>query len=456
MSEESLERKGDTLSRRALLCRATAGGAMLALPGLLAACGSSSGGAGTTAAASTDALGVSAGADIPRTTVKFGMAPFIDASAYVIGVQRGWFDEVGITLGPGRYGLPITPENVVSKLVTGEADLATVYAPGVIANMHQTPQIKMIGLSDLFTGSFLLAPPDANVKRVSELVDSGTPFSDAIKEVMQQIRGKQVAVNNRGQQRAFIDGIFRLGGVSFDDVKLTASTDAQILALARGGQIDFAILDGAAQIVELLAGGWVPIVTATDLLDGLPPGDPLSVSGIGHEGPALTEDYYEKNKETCLRFLSVMFRMIDAVVADPAQVARDQAAYFASRAGAATPPEQMVQTYKAIYHFIPFKEQPEVWGNGPRSAQKIYSAQIAQAEKGGLLPAGKGYTPDDAIIGGDLYRQLVTLKKGYDDLVGEAKGLDGRKGDLARQAAQQYEHYNYLDAYRMLKTATQS
>ncbi|MEZ5122131.1 MAG: hypothetical protein R2736_11230 [Solirubrobacterales bacterium] len=47
-----------------------------------------------------------------------------------------------------------------------------------------------------------------------------------------------------------------------------------------------------------------------------------------------------------------MFRMIDAVVADPAQVARD---HFASRAGAATPPEQMVQTYKAIYHFIPFK-----------------------------------------------------------------------------------------------------
>ncbi|MEZ5122132.1 MAG: hypothetical protein R2736_11235 [Solirubrobacterales bacterium] len=47
----------------------------------------------------------------------------------------------------------------------------------------------------------------------------------------------------------------------------------------------------------------------------------------------------------------------------------------------------------------------------------------------------------------------MTLKKGYDDLVGEAKGSTAARG--SGPAGGEYEHYNYLDAYRMLKTATQ-
>ncbi|MEZ5122130.1 MAG: hypothetical protein R2736_11225 [Solirubrobacterales bacterium] len=293
MSEESLERKGDTLATRTVV-QSDGGGAMLALLVCSQLCGSSSGGAGTTAAASTDALGVSAGADIPRTTVKFGMAPFIDASAYVIGVQRGWFDEVGITLDPGGIDRRSRRERRVEA-----GHRRSRPGHGVRAGRHREHAPDAADQDDRplrpLHGQLPARSAGRECRARLGLVDSGTPFSDAIKEVMQQIRGKQVAVNNRGQQRAFIDGIFRLGGVSFDDVKLTASTDAQILALARRSDRLRHPDERPRSSSCWLAAGCRSSRRPT-YWTGRPRRSAQRHADCGHEGPALTEDYYEKNR----------------------------------------------------------------------------------------------------------------------------------------------------------------
>ena len=46
-----------------------------------------------------------AGSDIPKATSKFGMRPYADNTFYIIGMKKGWFDEVGIKFDPPPYGI---------------------------------------------------------------------------------------------------------------------------------------------------------------------------------------------------------------------------------------------------------------------------------------------------------------------------------------------------------------
>src|SRR4029077_15131804 len=45
------------------------------------------------------------GAEIPSATIKFGMRPYADNPFYIIGMKKGWFDEVGVKFDPAPYGL---------------------------------------------------------------------------------------------------------------------------------------------------------------------------------------------------------------------------------------------------------------------------------------------------------------------------------------------------------------
>jgi len=433
---------------------------------LVTACGGSSDstsdtGSGTTAsseATTSDPLKVSPGADIPKATVRFGITPFADASTFVIAIREGWFDDVGIDIEPKPTGVPVTADNLVQKIQTGDVDVATAFGPGVIQNMGNVDNVRMFGFSNAFIGSYILASPESGAKPVADLVKQGMPFDEAVKQSLSGLSGSSLAISNTGQRRDFIKVYFDLAGIDIGDVKIQALPDAQIVALARGGQVDYASPEGAAQTAQLLNDGWVKLATVTDLLEGLPPGDPRAVATVGHDGPAATTDFLSQNRETALRFLSVMFRTIDAVVDHPDQYLQEQLPYLTSVTGVDETLPNLKDTQDLLFDFVPFEEQAKWWSDvdGPNSYQSVYSAQIDSAKQSGIIPADKDVTPDDAIVGRDFYEQLVALKNAYDKLLAQkGKNLSGAKGQLAEQAAEQYAARNYLDAYRMLKTATE-
>jgi ABC-type nitrate/sulfonate/bicarbonate transport system substrate-binding protein len=367
-------------------------------------------------------------------------------------MRNGWFKDVGIDIQPQPDGVEVTPDNVVQKMVTGAADVATFYGPGKIANLAKAPQLKMFGFSDTYLGNYLLAAPDSGAKPVSELVKAGTPFDEAIKQAMAPVKGTSVAFTNTGQHRDFLEGIFTLGGLKLTDVKPIATNDARILGLAKGGKVKFTSPEGAAQNVELLNEGWFPLVSTGDLLDGLPPGDPRSVSSIGHEGPAATEGWLKANHDTALRFLSVQFRIFDAITKDPEKYLAFQTPYLSARSGVKVTVPELKTILSINDPLVGFEDQTEFWTkvDGPRSYQSVYKAQIASAQKAGIIPKDKQFTPDDAIVGKQYYDELVALKKAYDDLLPKAGSGDAA---LVAKAKTQYENRNYLDAYRLLKAA---
>src|SRR4051812_26049718 len=63
------------------------------------------------------------GADIPEATVKFGMRPYADNTYFVIGMEKGWFKDVGITIDPQPTGLKTTEDQWVALLLNRQVDI---------------------------------------------------------------------------------------------------------------------------------------------------------------------------------------------------------------------------------------------------------------------------------------------------------------------------------------------
>jgi hypothetical protein len=74
----------------------------------------------------------------------------------------------------------------------------------------------------------------------------------------------------------------------------------------------------------------------------------------------------------------------------------------------------------------------------------------------GVLPAGQ-YDADDVIWACDVYHDLVELKDASDKLMSQISGktLSADKQALVDQAKAQYDNFNYLDSYRMLRVAAE-
>src|SRR3984885_9456668 len=69
------------------------------------------------------------GTDIPAATIKFGMRPYADNTFYIIGMKKGWFQDVGITFEPAPYGLKANDSNVTTLLLNGQLDIISEFCP---------------------------------------------------------------------------------------------------------------------------------------------------------------------------------------------------------------------------------------------------------------------------------------------------------------------------------------
>ena len=441
--------KAPSICRRHLLKGAIAGAAALVLSGLVGAPG---------AVAQEDLL-KKYGVEIPKVDIRFGMSAFADHNIHSISIINGWFDDVGITLGPGKFGLRSLSPQVIPRLLADEVDIHTWYGPLQIEIMERVPHVKLFTFSDTYVGTYMLASPQSGAKTVSQFVDEGVPFESAIKQAMAQLQGKRVAIDNTGSHRIFLDAIFDLGGITFKDVELSVLEDARIVFLGRGGNIDYASPAGAVQNVVMIQDGWYPVVSVEDLIEGLPLGDFRGVSSIGHTGFATTDAYYRENFDTILRMASVKFRVIDAINEDIANgtdhALKLEVPVIEAAAGTKLGVEGLRTIFTTLDPVKSFEDQAEYWldQDNPFHYWNVYMPQVKAAQAGGLLSKDKNFSPDDAFTAPYVYRTLVQYRQWYDQLMPEAGGLEGDRAKLAELAAVHYENRNYLDAYRILNAA---
>jgi ABC-type nitrate/sulfonate/bicarbonate transport system substrate-binding protein len=72
------------------------------------------------------------GTEVPSAKFTFGMRPYADNTFYIIGMKKGWFKDVGITILPEPDGLKVTDTNVVALLLNGQVDMSSEFCPLIL------------------------------------------------------------------------------------------------------------------------------------------------------------------------------------------------------------------------------------------------------------------------------------------------------------------------------------
>ena len=394
-----------------------------------------------------------AGADIPKATIKFGMRPYADNTFYYIGMKKGWFDEVGISFEPAPYGMKANDSNVTTLLLNGQLDIISEFCPLMLPTYKDVRTLKCIGFTDNFLANAILANPALKLKSFKDYIAEGKPFKEALELALAPMKGKSLVGAPELSDRAFEEYVNKTSGAGF---KLEVVDDAKSLVLAKTGREDFVNPEGAPIVYTLREAGWTDLVDIGDLIKYGPGGvespiEPLTgIVGVGANG-----DYVNKNPNTVLRFMSVVWRVIEETKKDPS-LFDIQAPYLNSFAGTDLDGKGVEATVNILDPFTPFADDKQYYddASGTTYFKNVWGAIIKDFEAHKIMPAGK-VTPEDVVWGGDIWHAMVDYKSKSDALfakLSSATLADDKKAMLEKAKAF-YAAFDFLDAYRLATAA---
>jgi hypothetical protein len=393
------------------------------------------------------------GTEIPSATVKFGMRPYADNTFYVIAMKQGWFEDVGITIGPEELGLKVTDSNVIALLLNGQLDMSSQYCPLLLPTYKTSDKLKCVAFTDNFLGTAILANPALGLKSFKDYIAKGMGFDEAIKSALAPVGGKTLVGSPVLSKRPFEEAVQQFSGVTWN---LETMDDAKALVLAKAGRIDFADPEGAPIVYTLLQAGWTDLVDIGDLYEYGPGGinSPVEklVAIVGIAGNA---DFLSQNQNTVLRFLSVVWRTIDAVQKDPS-LYELQAPYLNSVAGTDLNAAGVEQTVAILHPYSSFEDNGKYFVDKDHILywKNAWPAIIGDWTDKGLVPAD-AVTTEEFIWAAPIWQQMKDYQSKSGDLISQLEGqsLDADKEELLTKAKQHYEWFNFLDAYRLATAA---
>lgn len=397
------------------------------------------------------------GTEIPQVEVTFGMRPYADNTFYVIGMEKGWYEDVGITITPEPHGLKTTENQWISILLNRQVDINSGTCSMLLPSYRSTDQLKCLGLAVTFYGQAMLADPKLGLKTVGEYMAEGDiSFEEALKKALTPLVGETVYVPASIASKEFIETPFRLAGLELPNY--TTMEDSQMLLLAKSGRLKFMHPNGAPIVQTMLDAGWTPVYDSGQLLQHGPGGidSPLEPL-VSNNGFAATADWINENQTTVLRFSSVMFRIFDALQKDPSLYAV-YTPYLNSVAGTSLDADGVRRTVENLDPFVPFEDQTKYFEDKEHAEyyENSMGALIKSLEAAGAIPTG--VTPVELIWAAPIYEELKSYKAKTEELFEQAEsaGLDDDKQALIEEAKKHYDWFNFLDSYRLASAAMSS
>lgn len=386
-----------------------------------------------------------AGDTIPQVTIDAGLSPYGDEMLAAAGVERGYFDQVGITFGEEPYGIKADLIGSVTPLLNGQIDIGSGYPPALFSQMDDVDNIVAFQLQDVFYGYRILAPEGKYIS-LEDAMDEGQSYEEAVATVLAQLDGQDVILRD-GVVPTFYQLITQTAGTDMGAWNITYLTNPDLVRAAQAGQSDFVSPTGAVEIVRLLNDGWESLIALPDVIDNTDPDDTVSLRAT-FSGYLTTTEYAAENWDTLLRYSSVIYRLIDDLEADPMATAADYVDLLNSYTGSDLSAEQLAQTFDGLYSVRNFEDAAEFYENEdePFYFDTVVGAQIDALAEQGVIEQGN--TPAEISIAGDIWKALQEYREAADEALAEAPD-----GDLKTAALAQYDARNYLDAYRLAAAA---
>lgn len=392
---------------------------------------------------------------IPMQTVRFANLPYADHTYSSIGVQKGWFKDVGIDLQSDT--IPI--ENAVASLSSGAYDVVSV-PPGVLFSSYDTaPDLCSFVFGDLFQGFAIMAQPGHGYKTYTEFRASGMSHSGAIRAVVGQMRGKTFAYPTENAIKPFIDLALQEGGLTRRDIKSLVLDDPLAVSAMRNKQADFQV-GGVPSRIALQKEGFIPILRSVDLAKAAQPSpDSKELASILQNGWAMKKERYHSDPALALRMASVNYRIMKFMSTNRDEAVSIHMAYLSKVTGQKFTAEDGRIIYNDLDPFVSFEDQKPWFHDGK---DPLYYANVNGAILNSFVE-DKIYkkpppTVDDVIFADDTYRELERLKSATDGLLGKLAPQADSDGRLSREIAEAkrfYDIYDYYDAYRLASGASQ-
>ena len=118
------------------------------------------------------------------------MRPYADNTFYIIGMKKGWFEDVGIKFDPAPYGLKANDSNVTTLLLNGQLDIISEFCPLMLPTYKDAAKLKCIAFTDNFLANAILANPALKLKTFKDYIAEGKSFDEALKAALAPMEGK--------------------------------------------------------------------------------------------------------------------------------------------------------------------------------------------------------------------------------------------------------------------------
>jgi ABC-type nitrate/sulfonate/bicarbonate transport system substrate-binding protein len=449
------------IGRRTFIRRATALGASASLIGTTLA--TQGGSARSAAAMVRRAQGTEPEVPtVPEVAVRYASLHAIDHTHIVIPVERNWHKDVGIEIEPDTYGTSAGADKIVSILTAGTVDISSGASVFALAGYNTNDTYISFGHGDIFQGFGFMVDPQQGYKSVDDFVGEGMEPPEAITATAEQFRGKRLATLNEAGIRGFITIALETAGMTLDDIEVDSfDTDSKIIAEMVSGRADFAV-GSAPGRVSMTLQGFVPVLTSLHISQFAEPSpDSKELRAIFHDGWATTRDYWENNRDTVFRFMSMIYRTLRLMVDNPDETIPDHVAYYNSIAGATLTPEDVRVIYEELDPFVAYEDQgpwydEEALATNPFHYCNVTGAHIKLWEEQDVLEPGD-WTCENVSVALELWAEFKEREANAQVLIEEAEGMvtdaTPRATELLDQARFYQEVYDFLDAERFAQAA---
>ncbi len=379
--------------------------------------------------------------------VRFANLPYADHTITAIGVEKGWFREVGIDL----RATTIKVEEAVPALVNGKYDAASV-PPGILFSAHDTaPGLISFVFSDLFQGFALMGQPGNGLKTYAEYRAEGKTHIESLAVCVGQLRGKTFAYPTETAVKPFIDQLLAAGGLKENDFKPLVLDDALTMSAMRKKEADFQV-GGVPSRIVLEREGFIPLISSMDIARGaVASADSSELASILQNGWACTAKYYHTHYSTILKLASVNYRIVQFINENEDEALGIHMKYLSAVSGQAFSKEDGRIIYRSLDPFVTFENQrpwffdtsnPMYYTHVNGAILKTFTSKNVYRDK----PPGV----EDVIYADDTYRDMTKLRGRASDLLNASKG-DSSSVDIAGRAKKSFDVFDFAESVRLLE-----
>lgn len=452
---------------------------------------------------------------IPQSSVRMGIFPCCaDLSLWQIPIEKGWFEELNISMGSGSPHYFTASSNIYPWLRDGEGDVAGAWIPGLFGILEvYARELPPILFHSPFLGYMILVSPDSDARTTAEFMDQGMSYPQAAQAAIRQVVGRHLYIPPHSTtQTQYANSLFAYLDEWWQDLKADVPlldsngnpmvrldrqgnpiTDANgnpmpikvnsqdwryyakpqytddpgivELAALPGGPVEFAMPYGAPTIVQMIRHGWEPLNSYAMMyeLDGASRQADLANHTVGGTGLIARRQWIDNNRDTAYRLLSLGYRAM-AYLEDPGTQLDGwaiQAGVINRFRGLASDPEEMRVILDHVSPMFDWETQEATWGVDPAGyhPETAFALQIDGLKARGVLSAGFDTEAELArwLVAQDLYHEMKEMQQESDALFAEAEqmNLSPSQASVVEQARVFYDRYNFLDSLRYLKAALQ-